>query len=199
VQQKWVSDLVTANMIDPLSVYEVAAGGNLPSPRKMLERYMLFKTDPMAFMSKSREDDFSREALMDIEQLNRGEMPKVRDEYSDIYLKFMNNYMLGGDFKGQSDTTKKLYWVYLTTVKDVMRQQLLMMQTQMPTQEEVEAQNQQAVQQAAIEGQIAGAQPQPGQPGQSPQQGSASAQGGGGPSPADLAQQMAAQKQPVMV
>lgn len=198
-QQKIVSDLVTVGMIDPLSVYEVMAGGNLPSPKKMLERYMLFKTDPMAFMGKTKEDDFSREALMDIQVLNGGEVPKVRAEYSDVYLKFMNNYMIGGEFKDQSATVKKLYWVYLTTVKDVMRQQMIMMMTQMPTQDEVGAQNQKTAEQAALEQQIAagqGGQQQPGQAGSAP---ASQGKGGGSPS-ADLAQKMAAaKKQPAMV
>jgi hypothetical protein len=193
IQQKWVSDLVSTQMIDPLSVYEIAAGGNMPSPKKMLERLMLYKTDPMAFMGKAKEDDFSREALEDIQILNRGEVPKVRNEYSDVYLHFMNNYMLGGDFKGQSATVKKLYWVYLTTVKDVMRQQMMLMMTQMPTQDDIAAQNQKAAETAALEGQIAGASGQPGQPGQSK---SAPGQSAGGTDA--LAQKMAAAKQPAM-
>lgn len=207
IQQKWVSDLVTASMIDPLSVYEVAAGGNLPSPKKMLERYMLFRTDPMAFMGKTKEDDFSREALMDIQALNSGEMPKVRSEYNDVYLKFFNNYMMGGEFKDQKQLVKNMYLFYLREVQQVMREQLMLAMTQMPSEDEIAAQNQKTAQQAALEGQIGAGQPQPGQqpgqPGKPAQPGAAGPQAGQQPqqkpapqpaAPASLAAQMISAK-----
>jgi hypothetical protein len=179
IQQKWVSDLVSANMIDPLTVYEVAAGGSMPAPAKMLERFILWRTDPMAFANKTKDDDFSREALMDMQVLNTGKLPNMRDEYSDVYLKFINNFMLKGEFEKLPDNVKLLYVQFLQVVKTVMQRQIEKAMTQMPSQQEIDAQNQRTAQQAALEGQIAGAMPQPG------------TGGGGEDLSASLAQQMA--------
>lgn len=193
-QMKMVSDLVQVGLIDPLTVYEVMAGAPVPSPRKILERYMAFKTDPQGYMGTAKEDDFSREALMDIQVLNGGEMPKIRTEYDDVYLKFMNNYMLGGEFTKQTVTAQAMYREYLRLVKTVIAQQLALAMSQLPTADEMQAQNQQTAQQAALHGQIQASQPPeiPGVP--SGSQGAAPAPGGGGP-PAGLAARMASAPQ----
>lgn len=138
-QQKWVGDLVSAGMIDPLTVYEVAAGGSMPSPRKMLERFMLYNTNPEQFMSNAKDDEFSRNAFMDMQILNREEVPKMRDEYTPAYFKFMNTYMASGDFAKQSPLVKQLYVEYLREAQIIAQNQLDMLMTQMPTQEELDA------------------------------------------------------------
>lgn len=160
-QQKWVGDLLGAGMIDPLTVYEVMSGGYLPSPQKMLERFMLFKTDPFTFMGKVKEDDFSREALLDIQSLIRGEAPELRDEYKPEYLKFMNNYMLGGEFEKREDVIKQLFVEHLRMVQGVMSKQLANEMSQMPTQDEMDAQNRQTAEAAQMDAQINQGQPMP--------------------------------------
>jgi hypothetical protein len=137
-QQKWVGDLVSAGMIDPLTVYEVAAGGNLPSPKKMLERFILYQNDPKAFMETAKEDEFNRQAFMDVQILNRGEVPKARDEYTPAYFKFMNGYMMSGEFDNLPPLVKQLYIEYLRTAQEQAGRQLQAMMTQMPTQEELD-------------------------------------------------------------
>jgi hypothetical protein len=175
-QQKWVSDLIQVGYIDPLTVFEVMQGGNLPSPQKMLERLMLFKTDPMTYMGKAKEDDISREAVQDIQVLNGGEMPELRDEYPPTYLNFMNKYMMGGEFAGQGLSVKTMYAKHLRVVQQIMSQQLAKLMTQMPSQDELDAANQNAAQQQQLGSQINPPMPggAPGQPGAMP---------GGGPAP----------------
>lgn len=159
-QMSAVQDLVQVGLIDPLSVYEVVSGGSLPNPRKMLERFLLYKTDPIAFMGKVKEDEFSRDAFMDIQVLNRGAAPKLRDEYKPEYLQFMNNYMLTGDFEKQPDMVKRLYMEYLQVVMMQVQKQTMAAMTQMPTEEEVAASNQKAVAQAQLEQQAGGVSPE---------------------------------------
>lgn len=163
-QQRWVSDLMTAGMIDPLTVYEVAAGGNLPSPRKMLERFMLYNSDPEQFMSNAKDDEFSRAAFMDIQILNREDVPKMRDEYTPAYFKFMNNYMASGDFDKQKPLVKQLYVEYLREAQTVAQRQLDMLSTQMPTQEELDAAAKKDMSNKGMADQIMPQQPQPPMP-----------------------------------
>lgn len=149
-QQKWVGDLLSAGMIDPLTVFEVAAGGNMPSPQKMLERYLLFKTDPFAFMEKAKSDEFDREAFKDIQILISGKgMPEIRDEYSPDYMKFMNNYMLGGDYEKQPDLIKQMFIEHMKIVSAIAQKQMMKAMTQMPSQDEMDAQNRKSLEEQA--------------------------------------------------
>lgn len=190
--------LAQMGMIDPLSLYEVISGAPMPSPKKMLERFLTFKTDPASFMESAKTEEFDRQAFMDIQILNAGEMPKPKDEVSPEYLKFMNNYMLGGDFNKQPDLIKQMYVEWLRMCQMQAQEQLQALMTQAPTPEDMNAQNQQSVEQAQTEQALMGAQqpPQPGKPG------APGARAQGAPKPMDLAAQLAAGKpqkpQPVM-
>lgn len=172
-QLKWSETLMGGGLIDPLSLYEVASGGSLPSPKKMLERFMLYKTDPLAFMGKVQDDDFDRQAFLDIQILNGGKMPEPRSEYNAVYFKFINNYMLSGDFEEQVPYVKELYLQHLQIAQMQAQKQLELMMTQMPTQEDMDAKNQKEMEQAQMGQQLnPQEQQQPGKPGQ-PQPGQA--------------------------
>jgi hypothetical protein len=189
-QMKWVETLIGVGMIDPLTVYEVAAGGHMPSPKKMLERFVTYQTDPTAFIQKVQDDDFDRAAFMDIQILNGGEIPKQRDEYSPVYFKFINNYMLGGDFQKQPGLVKRMYVEHIRMAQEVAAQQLSLMESQMPTPEEMQVSNQKALEQSQMQGQMQSAnmqgQPQPSKPGE----GKPSVPQQAPPSPQQAAQQM---------
>jgi|GEM_PF-3324254 len=141
-QQEAMESLIQQGLIDPLSVYEVLSGGNLASPQKLLERFILFKTDPIAFMGKAKQDEFSREAFIDVQILNRGEMPLPRDEIGEEYLKFMNNYILTGSFEKQPDLVKQMYMEWMKIVQAQAQKQMEAFQTQAPTQEDMDKTNQ---------------------------------------------------------
>jgi hypothetical protein len=159
-QTELVAQLAPLGMVDPLTIYEVATGGNLPSPQKMLERWVTYKTDPASYLTNAKEDEFSREAFMDVQVLNAGEMPNIRDEYPPTYFSFMNNYMLSGDFEKQPDIIKQMYVEYLRIAQEQAAKQLQAMQTQLPTPEDMQGANQQALEQAQLEGQMMNGQPQ---------------------------------------
>jgi hypothetical protein len=163
-QQEFASNLAKMGMIDPLTLYEVGAGMPMPSPRKMLERLLAYKTDPMAFAGMAAKDEFDSDALMDIQILNRGEVPKQRDDVSAEYLAFFNKYMTTGEYKrvvaGKPDIMQA-YIKHLVSSQMIAQQQLDLMATQMPTPQEMDMQNQGAVQKAQQDKQIdAGGAPQ---------------------------------------
>lgn len=188
-QQKWVSDLVTAGLIDPLTVYEVMTGGNLPSPKKLLERWVMSRTDPLGYAGLAKAEDFSREALLDIQVLNSAKIPKQRDQYDPAYLKFMNNYMvLSGEFAKQPDLVKNMYIEHLRMVQEVLAKQMEMQMTQMPSQDELDIQAQKTAEQAVLQQQMAGG-------GQEAAPEQAAPADAGGPDPAQLAESLALMSQ----
>lgn len=173
-QLSFAGELAPLGLIDPLSLYEVGSGGVLPSPKKMMERLIKWKTDPMSFTSDMQTDEIDRNAFMDIQILLRGESPKPRDEITPEYLKFLNNYMTSsGDFMKQDDKIKALFANWARLCNQIAQKQLAAMMSQMPSPEDMAATNQKAIQQAQVEQQLSGGQaPQGGgAPPQPPQAG----------------------------
>lgn len=172
-QQEFATNLAKVGMIDPLTLYEVGSGSPMPSPKKMLERLMTYKTDPMSFAGLAAKDEFDSKALMDIQILNRGELPKARDDYSADYMAFFNKYMTTGEYQkviaGRPDV-KEAYIKHLVSVQMMLQQQLELVASQMPTPDEMEMQNQKAATQAEQDRAIDGGGVKPQQPpGQLPQ------------------------------
>jgi hypothetical protein len=176
-QMTFAMELAPLGLIDPLSMFEVGSGGVLPSPKKMLERLVKWKMDPMSFVQDTQDADFDRLAFMDIQVLLRGEMPKERDLISPEYLSFLNKYMTSnGEFMHQPDKTKLLFieWAHQCTV--IAQRQMQAMMSQLPTQQDMQNANQQAIQQKQTVDQL--------QPSQPPQPGAPSPGGAPAPSPA---------------
>lgn len=162
--QEFATTIAPLGLIDPLSLYEVGAGGTLPSPKKMMERLVKWKLDPMSFVQDTQNEEIDRNAFMDIQVLLRGEMPEPRDEISPEYLKFLNNYMTSsGNFMKQDDKIKSLFVEWAKTCQDIANKQLQAMMSQLPTQEEMQNANNQALQQHQLEQQMMPAGP-PGAP-----------------------------------
>lgn len=182
MQQEFVSELLPLGYIDPLTAYEVGTGGILPTPKKMLERLITWKLSPQDFIAMAKSDELDRAAFMDVQVLNAGEMPKVRDEITPEYIAFMNNYMLGGDFEKQPDLVKSLYLEWMGVCNAIATKQLSKMITQAPTPEDM---------QAAQDKAVAGAQAQSAMMGGAAPSSQQSPPAGGG---ADLAKQMVAAK-----
>lgn len=135
-QLQFVTELAPMGLVDPLTLYEVGAGSPLPSPKKMLERLLQFRTDPLGFMGKVQDEEFDRDAFMDIQLLLAGQMPKIRDEISPEYLSFFNKYMTSGTYIQTPDNIKAIFNVWLAKCQLQGRAQLqaLMTQQDMPQQ-----------------------------------------------------------------
>lgn len=154
-QEKWVETLMGGKLLDPLTIYEVASGGDLPGPKKMLERFMNYVTDPMGFLGQIKEDEVSREAFMDIQIMKRKKAPEPRDEYSPSYFNFINQYMTTGEFDSQPELVKQLFAAHLTYAKGIANRQLRMYMSRMPTEEEMKAANAKALEQANTDAEMA--------------------------------------------
>lgn len=184
-----VQTLAQMGMIDPLSIYEVISGSPLPSPKKMLERYIAFKSDPAGFAGSAKDEEFDRYAFMDIQILKAGKMPKPREDINESYLKFMNEFMVGGEFMNSDEWTpekKQMLAQWMQQCQEQAQAQLEALQTQLPTPQDMQGANQQAVQQAQTEQALMG--------GGNPQQSSPGAMGSSpdtGIDPAQIAQQLA--------
>jgi len=166
-QIRAVQDLATQQLVDPLTVYEVIAGGAMPPPRKMLERFMSYQTDPLAFLEKVKEEEFDRQAYMDVQIMLGATMPKIRKEYAPSYFKYVNDFMLSGDFMKQPETIKKLFIEHLGRAQEIAMKQLEMLMTQMPSTDEMDAKNQQTLKDAQLDAEINSGVAGPNQPGRS--------------------------------
>lgn len=200
-QLKFASDLAVPGLIDPLSLYEVGTGGTLPSPKKMMERLVKWKTDPNSFAADVESDDIDRKAFMDIQVLLRGEQPEERDEITPEYLKFFNHYVTSnGAFRKQPDKIKAEFAKWGNTIMETAKAQMQLMMTQLPSADDMAATNQKALEQKQLEDQMmgggapGGAAPPPPGGGQPPAPGGAplppapTPGGGGGGLPPALAQ-----------
>jgi hypothetical protein len=159
-QQDFIVKLAEQGLVDPLTLYEVGSGGVMPSPKKMLERFLTFKVDPTAFMTNLKAEQFNRQAFMDVQILLRGELPDTRNEISQEYLQFMTNYMLGGDFDKQPPIVKQLFSEWLRVCQAQALKQIQNLQTQSPTQEEMDAAAQKEAETTAMSQAIGGGGPE---------------------------------------
>lgn len=166
-QMRVVTDLAGMALIDPLTIYEVATGGNLPSPNKMLERFMMYQNDPMAFLGKTKEEEFNRQAYLDVQILLGGSMPKERYEYDKAYFAYMNKFMISGDYKSQVPMVQGLFVEHIKFAMGVAQEQMVLLMSQMPTPDEMNAQNEQSVMQAEQDAKINAGVAGPNIPGQS--------------------------------
>ena len=152
-QQEFIVNLMSAGMVDPLTIYEVGAGAPLPSPKRMLERYMAWQTDPLKYAGLTQPDDQDKNALMDIQILNRGEMPELRDEITADYIAFFNRYMISPDYRKavkDKPEVQQLYFIHLQRAQELAQQYIDLMSTQMPEQQQVDQQVQQEAQQGQM-------------------------------------------------
>lgn len=197
-QMDFASVLAPLGMIDPLSLYEVGSGGMLPSPKKMMERLVKWKTDPLSFSNDLLTDEIDRGAVADIQILLRMQKPQPRGEISPEYLEFMNKYMTAsGEFMKQPDEVKANFADWMRECQATADRQMELMRTQLPSPQEMMAANQEAIKQKQVEDQLMGgvdAQGAPA-PGGDPAAGGQPPQGGGAPMPDLAAQLVEAKKQ----
>ena len=176
-QQVFATNLAKFGMIDPLTLYEVGSGAPMPSPKKMLERLMAYKTNPMQFAGMAASDEFDRNALMDIQVLNSGQLPIPRDDINEQYLSFFNKYMTTADYQkaiaGKPEVAG-LYTQHLLECQRIAQATLALLETQLPSPQEQELANQKSAENAQQDRMIdGGGQPSTVQGNQPPTKGQA--------------------------
>lgn len=173
-QLEFIVNLSNLGLVDPLTIYEVGAGSPMPSPKKMLERLMQFKTDPIGFAGLAGKEETERHAMADIMVLNAGELPELRNDITPEYLNYFTKYMMSPDYKDalkRKPEIKQLYAAYLAEVQKIAQTQMEQYMSQMPTQEELDNQAVKEAQHQEISNSLQSQQPQdsgqPSKPGQS--------------------------------
>lgn len=157
-------ELSKVNLIDPISLYEDLG---LPNAKKRYERLIRFQTDPKLLEDLIKEDEYDAKAFMDIQVINAGKSPKLRQDMSDQYLQYYREWMMSGEFDELKPEIQQAHQQHLTMAIEVLRQKLLMLETQMPTPEEQAAGNEKEVMMAQQAGQIMQSETPP-QPGMKP-------------------------------
>lgn len=94
-----VENAAAIGFADPYTYWEVMQTGVIPSPQTIVKRLVDWSTDQAKFVQSARDDEFNREAMIDIKVLNAGEEPKVRSEPQVEYIDFRKKYLLSGDFQ----------------------------------------------------------------------------------------------------
>ncbi len=158
--QERALELAKISMIDPLSLNEDLG---VPNPNKRVERLLKWKQEEIApgVYGKSIESEkFNRQAFMDMQILMANKMPKMRNEISEEYLEYLTRFMTTGDFRALKEDVKQKFIDFMTMAHEQARQTLMAMETQLPSQEEMVAGNEQAVVEAEQQSALMGADPQ---------------------------------------
>lgn len=146
----------TQKMIDPLTFWEIM---DEPNAQKYAKRVVQFMTDPMSYLKDTDDDKFNRDAFVDIQTIKSGGQPEFRDDLPKEYFDYLNDYVLSGDLDNPKidPAVKDKITQFIDTQLARGQKMVGMMQTQLPTPDEMNAanqqtneQNQQTLQQAAL-------------------------------------------------
>lgn len=97
-------DAANSNKIDDLSFWEAIQFGKLPDPETIVTRLQKQLNDPASFLNDVEQQQFNREAAIDIAMLIAGQEPRERDEYGQAYLEYFNNFMMKPKFLKLAET-----------------------------------------------------------------------------------------------
>jgi hypothetical protein len=140
-QRRSTADHAAQNaMIDPLSYWEIMDEGNA---EKYAKRLMDYTQDPASFMQDVKDEVFNRDAFVDIEIIKNGGVPPFREDLPKDYFDHLNNYIISGDL--DNPTLDPMIRDQITQFIDIQlargQKMLGVMETQLPTPEEVSAAN----------------------------------------------------------
>jgi hypothetical protein len=138
-------------MIDPLTYWEIM---DEPNAEKYAKRVSDWKNDPMAFMQDTQEDLFNRDAYADLEIIKHGGQPEYRDDLPKEYFDYLNKVVLSGDLENPNIPieTRQLMSSFIDQQLARAQKMLGMAETQLPTEQDVQAHNMQVDQANAAPG-----------------------------------------------
>lgn len=143
-QRRATVDKAAANgMIDPLTYWEVMDEG---SAEKIAKRVMHYTNDPATFLQDIEDEVFNRDAFVDIEMIKYGQQPPFRKDLPKEYFDYLNKYILSGNLQDPEIPleTKDAIQMFIDSQLQRGQQMLGLIETQLPTPEEVDAANEQA-------------------------------------------------------
>jgi hypothetical protein len=142
-QQRATADkAATQKMISPLDYWEIM---DQPNAQKRAKNLMDFMADPVAFLKDVQEDVFSRDAYVDIELIKLGQTPPFREDLEKSYFDYLNQYALSGalDSPKLDPETKQMLMDFMNIQLQRGQKKVGMLETQLPTPDDVQAHNQQ--------------------------------------------------------
>lgn len=142
-QRRATADKAAANnMIDPLSYWEIMDEGNA---QKYAKRLVEYTADPASFMKDVQDEVFDRDAFVDIELIKQGATPPFRKDLPKEYFDYLNQYILNGDLEDPTIPIPVKQQITMFVDMQLARGQKMlgMMETQLPTPEEITAANEQ--------------------------------------------------------
>jgi hypothetical protein len=136
-------------MIDPLTYWEIMDEGNAEKYAKRVVEYTL---DPAAYMKDSKDEVFNRDAFVDIQLVKTGQQPPFRESLPKEYFDYLNKYILDGNLNNPNmdEGTKAELTQFIDAQLQRGQASLGVMETQLPTPEEVQMGNEQIDQENAV-------------------------------------------------
>lgn len=129
-------------MIDPLTYWEIM---DEPNAQKYAKRMADWTNNPAAFLADAKDELFNRDAYVDIEIIKQGGTPDFRDDLEQEYFDYLNQYVLSGDLENPQIelTTRQAISQFIDQQLARAQKKLGMAETQLPTEQDVAAHNQQ--------------------------------------------------------
>lgn len=119
--------------IDPLTYIEVLQTGMMPSPQRVFERLMKWMTDKGRYMQQAMDDEIDRNAQVDIELINRGVQPEMREEITAEYLDTLIKNITSGKFMDLPQETQMAHRNWLDQSKQKAAELLKMRESLIAT------------------------------------------------------------------
>lgn len=119
-----IKEFAKQGIVDPLTIFEVTQTGEMPSPRRMVERLVKWMSDKNAYKQSAVNEEYDRNAQVDIELIKRGVTPDAREEITPEYLDTLIAFVTSGAFIDQPQDVQRNIHEWLRLSKDKAAQLL---------------------------------------------------------------------------
>jgi hypothetical protein len=152
-------------MIDPLSYWQIMDEGHAEEVAKRTITW-LKSTDPTEIIKDMTDDEFDRDAYVDIDSIRHGNTPEYRENLEKCYFDYLNKFALSGALDPENP---KMDMETKQRIADFINAQLVrgskmlgMAETQLPTADDVASHNASVDEQNAAEAAALKGMPAPG-------------------------------------
>lgn len=119
-----IKNFADKGVVDPLTLFEVTQTGEMPSPQRMVERLIKWMEDKRAYASSATDDEYDRNAQVDIELIRRNVMPDPRPEITPEYLNTFIAFITSGTFLTLDEGVQRNLQAWLEKSKNTAAQML---------------------------------------------------------------------------
>lgn len=108
-------------LVDPLTLFEVTQTGEMPSPQRMVERLIKWLEDKASYKSSATDDEYDRNAQVDIELIRRGVPPSPRPEITPEYLNTLIAFITSGTYLTLEEEIQRNLQAWLDQSKETAK------------------------------------------------------------------------------